>query len=112
MGPDDAIRVEVVFATAERQALVRVDLCADAVVDDAIEASGIAGDFPDHELSTYQVGIWGRPVGRDHGLQDGDRVEIYRPLVIDPREARRRLAAEGKSMGGHHDGEARKRPRQ
>lgn len=106
MGRDDAIRVEVVFATPERQVLVVVKLCAGAAVDDAIEAAGIAGDFPDHDLSTYQAGIWGRPVGRDHGLQDGDRIEIYRPLAIDPREARRKLAAEGKSMGRQDDEDA------
>jgi putative ubiquitin-RnfH superfamily antitoxin RatB of RatAB toxin-antitoxin module len=46
-----------------------------------------------------QAGIWGRPVERDQAVSDGDRVELYRPLNMDPREARRRLAAAGRTMG-------------
>ena len=56
-------------------------------------------------LAACQLGIWGRLVNRDQTLEDGDRVEIYRPLEIDPRETRRRLAAEGKTMGHQEDGE-------
>lgn len=103
MEPDDAIRVEVVFALPERQSLIAVTLPAGATVAEAIESSGIAGEFPQLDLANYQVGIWGRIVEPGRGLKDGDRIEIYRPLVIDPREARRNLAAEGKSMGRRDD---------
>lgn len=104
MDRDGTISVEVVFALPERQELVALTIPAGASVADAIELSGIAGKFPEHDLAACRVGIWGRLVDRDRLLDDGDRVEIYRPLAIDPREARRKLAAEGKSMGARGDG--------
>lgn len=64
-----------------------------ATVGDAIDASAVADAFPEEDLENMAVGVWGRVVRRDHTLADGDRVEIYRPLSIDPREARRRRAA-------------------
>ena len=98
MGAD--IQVEVVFATADRQQLTSVSLPYDATVDTAIAKSLIARHFPEHNLDALEVGVWGRLVTRDHVLSDGDRVEIYRALELDPREARRRLALAGKTMGG------------
>lgn len=98
MGAD--IHVEVVFATADQQQLIAVSLPRDATVDTAIANSSIAGYFPEHNLDMLQVGVWGRLVTRDHVLSDGDRVEIYRALELDPREARRQLALSGQTMGG------------
>lgn len=95
----NTINVEVVFALADRQELVTVAIASGATASEAIDKSGIARKFPDQELSACRLGIWGRLVESGHVLQDGDRIEMYRPLIIDPREARRRLAAEGKSMG-------------
>ena len=97
------IRVEVAFALAERQQLVAVAVAPGTTAGVAIEQSGIAGQFPGQDFSACQLGIWGRLVDAAHELQDGDRIEIYRPLTIDPREARRRLAAEGKSIGATVD---------
>jgi putative ubiquitin-RnfH superfamily antitoxin RatB of RatAB toxin-antitoxin module len=94
------IRVEVAFALADRQQLVPVTVAAGTTVVAAIERSGIAGQFPDQDISVCRLGIWGRLVDAAQVLKDGDRIEIYRPLNIDPRDARRRLAEEGKSMGG------------
>lgn len=105
MAEQNTIEVEVVYALAERQELVAVVMPSGATVAEAIEQSGIAKQFPEQDLSACKLGIWGRLVDRDHTLQDGDRIEIYRPLLIDPREARRQLAAEGKSMGRREDGE-------
>lgn len=105
MAEPETIEVEVVFALAERQELVAIALPPGATVGDAIEQSGIAAKFPEQDLSACETGIWGRLVDRSRSLQDGDRVEIYRPLEIDPREARRKLAAEGKSMGRQEGGE-------
>jgi putative ubiquitin-RnfH superfamily antitoxin RatB of RatAB toxin-antitoxin module len=104
MAAEGSVEVEVVFALADRQELVAVTVPSGATAADAIEASGIAGKFPDHDLCSCQLGIWGRLVEKDQPLEDGDRVEIYRPLMIDPREARRKLAAEGKSMGRAESG--------
>jgi putative ubiquitin-RnfH superfamily antitoxin RatB of RatAB toxin-antitoxin module len=103
MAAEDTIEVEVVFALPEHQELIPVTIASGSTAADAIEASAVAGKFPDQDLSSCQLGIWGRLVDKDQPLQDRDRVEIYRPLKIDPREARRKLAAEGKSMGGHEE---------
>ncbi len=102
MAGQKTIEVEVVFALAERQELVALAIASGATVGEAIDQSGIAKRFPEQDLSACALGIWGRLADSDHVLQDGDRIEIYRPLLIDPREARRQLAAEGKSMGQLH----------
>lgn len=87
----DRIRVEVVFATPRRQELVAVDLPGGATVEEAIRESAIQARF-DYRIDRCPAGIWGRVVDRSCRLEDGDRVEIYRPLERDPREARRELA--------------------
>ena len=83
------MQVEVVFALPERQLLRSVELPEGSTVADAIETSGIAGAFPGIDLDELQAGIWGNPAERTRSLREGDRVELYRPLEIDPREARR-----------------------
>lgn len=98
------IEVEVVFAATDRQRLVKVTLPPGACVADAIEKSEMAKHFPSESLDILKVGIWGRVVPRDKVLCDGDRVEIYRPLSLDPREARRQLAAMGRTMKGSGEG--------
>ena len=95
----EPLSIEVVFALPERQELVTVVVDEGATVEDAIARSSLSAAFPDWNLQDCAVGIWGRPVGREQTLQRGDRVEIYRPLKLDPREARRTLAAQGRSMG-------------
>ncbi len=89
------ITVEIVYAAPQRQALYRVEMGAERTVRAAIEASGVLNDFPDIELSRNRVGIFSRLVPLDTPLRDGDRVEIYRPLQADPKEARRRRAEQG-----------------
>ena len=91
------IRVEVVYATPERQLLTEVELARNATVADAI-AAAFGSNLPTATLDSLQAGIWGRPVERSRKLDGGERVELYRPLQRDPREARRALAAAGKAM--------------
>lgn len=93
------IDIEIVFALPGKQRLVALSLPLGSTVNDAIAESAIARSFPEHDFSTADVGIWGRPVARDQVLAAGDRVEIYRPLQLDPREARRQLALIGRTMG-------------
>ena len=83
------ISVEFVFAAPEKQRLGTVQVPDGATVGDVIEASRLQMDFPGQSFDGLQAGIWGRPVGRDEPVRDGDRVEVYRPLRMDPREARR-----------------------
>jgi uncharacterized protein len=97
--PGQPMSIEVVFALPDRQELVTVSIEEGATVGDAIERSSLSASFPEWNLDACAVGIWGRPVAREHTLQDGDRVELYRPLKLDPREARRALASQGRSMG-------------
>lgn len=92
------IDVEVVFGIPEQQRLVSLKLQPGATVADAIEKSGLAGEFTSYDLSSLSVGVWGQLTSWDTVLSAGDRVEIYRPLQLDPREARRRLATLGKTM--------------
>jgi len=94
------ISVEVVFALPGRQVLADLELPDGATVADAIAASGVIQQFPEVSLATLATGVWGQQVEREHVLAAGDRVEIYRPLQSDPREARRQQAKAGKTMRG------------
>lgn len=86
------IAIEVVYARPDRQALISLRVPIGSKLEAALEASGIYEQFPGDELQTCPTGIWGRPVPRTHPLAEGDRIELYRPLRIDPREARRQRA--------------------
>ncbi len=88
----EKIGVEVVFAAPDRQELVALELEQGATTADAIRESGLQGLFGQVDLDALQVGIWGRVVERETVLNDGDRVELYRPLERDPKDARRELA--------------------
>ncbi len=87
------ISVEVVFAAPESQLLVELRLMPEATVAEAIALSGLAAAFPQYALEELPVGIWGRLTTVTQVLRDGDRVEIYRELLIDPMEARRLKAS-------------------
>jgi len=97
------IEVELVFAAADRQVLLAIQAGDGATVADVISQSGIHQEFPEERIHELEVGIWGKLVGRDHIVGDGDRIEIYRALRIDPREARRQLARAGRTMGMPED---------
>jgi len=83
------MQVEVVFALPQRQVLRTLELQDGSTVSDAILRSKLAREFPEADFDQLQAGVWGRPVERSQLLNDGDRVELYRPLAMDPREARR-----------------------
>lgn len=86
------MRAEVVYARPDVQAAESVELPAGATVLDAIRASGLLARFPEIDLGRAAVGIFGAPVRLGDPVEDGDRVEIYRPLVADPKAARRKRA--------------------
>jgi hypothetical protein len=88
--------VEVVYALPDRQPLLRVQLDEGATVDDAIRASGLLEAFPEIDLAKNKIGIFSKLVKLDEKVRDRDRVEIYRPLIADPKEVRRKRAEEGK----------------
>jgi putative ubiquitin-RnfH superfamily antitoxin RatB of RatAB toxin-antitoxin module len=87
-----SLRVELVYALPETEDAVQLTLPAGAKVRDAVLASGILERHPEIDLGRQKIGIYGKVVAASALLADGDRVEIYRPLVLDPKEARRRRA--------------------
>ena len=91
---DEAARIAVSVVCAERGRVfdARLRLPAGATVADAVAASGLGAAWPHVEIRRDRVGIFSRKVSWDTLLREGDRVEIYRPLRIDPKEARRRRA--------------------
>ncbi len=90
----NTVRVEVVYAGERRQHSVEMTLPRGAVVGEAIERSGLLETFPELDLSRAEVGIFGEKVALARRLEDDDRVEIYRPLVVSPAAARRLRAAD------------------
>lgn len=92
------ISVEVVYALRHQQKLVTVVLPEGSTVREAIERSGLLEEFPEIDLGKNKLGIWNKLAKADAVLRDQDRVEIYRPLIADPKEVRRQRAAEGKAM--------------
>ena len=94
----DSIAVEVVYARPERQEMVSLELPEGSTLLQAIERSGLLQKFPEIDLARNKVGIFGKLGKIDALLRDRDRVEIYRPLLADPKEVRRQRAAEGKAM--------------
>lgn len=89
------ITVEVAYALPEKQYLQRVKLDEGATVEEAIRASGLLELRSDIDLSQNKVGVYSRPVKLADVVNDGDRVEIYRPLIADPKELRRQRAEKG-----------------
>ena len=87
------VLVQVVYALPGAQEVVEVGLEEGAPVQDALIASGIPALHPEIDLKTQRIGVWGRPVTLATGVRERDRVEIYRALSADPKQARRRRAA-------------------
>ncbi|MDR2678014.1 MAG: RnfH family protein [Zoogloeaceae bacterium] len=96
--PPKEIHVEVIYALPEMQTRAKVSLPEGSTVAAAIEASGLMQKFPEIDLTKNKLGIYAKLAKADTPLRDHDRVEIYRPLIADPKEIRKRRAAEGKVM--------------
>lgn len=91
---EGSIEVEVAFADVDRQVLVRVEVVPGCSVREAVVRSGIAAQFPDVDLLACPMGIFGKVVADvSRPVEAGDRIEIYRPLIADPKEVRRLRAA-------------------
>jgi|KBSMisStandDraft_5_1062788.scaffolds.fasta_scaffold460419_2 putative ubiquitin-RnfH superfamily antitoxin RatB of RatAB toxin-antitoxin module len=89
----EPIHVEVIYAAPDHQELRRLAVPAGTTVMQAIVASQIALALPEEAIAADRLGIFSRRAAPDDVLADGDRVEIYRPLTLDPKEARRRRAS-------------------
>lgn len=89
------ISVEVAYATPEEQKIVALDVLIGTTMYEAVVQSAITDDFPQIDIDNDKMGIFGKAVKnpKEHELREGDRVEIYRPLKIDPKQARLNRAA-------------------
>jgi putative ubiquitin-RnfH superfamily antitoxin RatB of RatAB toxin-antitoxin module len=96
---DQQISIEVAYALPDRQALLEVVVERGATVEETIKASGIIKRFPQIDLSKDKVGIWNRTCKLSDTPKNGDRIEVYRPLIADPKEVRRRRAEKAKDEG-------------
>ena len=102
----ETIHVEVVYARPERQDVASINVPAGSTAGQAIEASGLLARHPEIDLTRNKLGIYARLAKADTALRDRDRVEIYRPLIADPKEVRKHRAAERKVMDkGDDEGE-------
>ncbi|HEX3380817.1 MAG TPA: RnfH family protein [Paraburkholderia sp.] len=93
------LTVEVCYALASEQTLIPVELLAGATLRQAIDASGILQRFPSIDLNTQKVGVFGKLKPLDTVLADHDRVEIYRPLLVDPKVSRQRRVEKTRKAG-------------
>ena len=99
MTKNDLILVEIAYALPSRQQIIKLQVPAETTAFEAVNKSGIVAQFPDINLEKVQMGIYGKMLGakglkkpKEYVLKNMDRVEIYRPLTIDPKEIRRRRA--------------------
>jgi putative ubiquitin-RnfH superfamily antitoxin RatB of RatAB toxin-antitoxin module len=88
----DKIQIEVVYGLPNKQVLLTMSVTQGTSVEEAIKSSGIMDTFAEIDLSVNKVGIWNRAVKLAQVLADLDRIEIYRPLLADPKEVRKRRA--------------------
>lgn len=91
------LHVEVVFAYPQEQHLLAAEVEAGSTVEAAIRASGMLDKHPEIDLQTMRVGVFGKLCALEDPVRDGDRVEIYRPLKADPKQARRERAAKARA---------------
>lgn len=89
------INIEVAYATPEKQTILDCEVDADSTPRDAVRGSGIVDHFPEIDVDRCDLGVFGKPIDEDYRLAPGDRIEIYRPLIADPKEIRRQRAAKG-----------------
>ncbi|CAG9424621.1 TPA: RnfH family protein [Providencia alcalifaciens] len=90
------INIEVTYALPEKQFLLSVKVAEGTTIEEAIIASGILTLRSDIDLKKNKVGIYSRPAKLGDVVQEGDRIEIYRPLIADPKELRRKRAEKSK----------------
>jgi putative ubiquitin-RnfH superfamily antitoxin RatB of RatAB toxin-antitoxin module len=89
MAVSKRIRVEVAYASVTKQHIIPIDVAPGSTIAEAIKNSGILEDFPEIDLSKQQIGVFSKARTLQDKVKEGDRIEIYRALIIDPKEARR-----------------------
>jgi putative ubiquitin-RnfH superfamily antitoxin RatB of RatAB toxin-antitoxin module len=93
------LRVEVAYALPGRQLLLALTVPEGTTAREAVERSGLAARVAGLDLASVELGLFGKVVPATQTLRDGDRIDVLRPLLADPKEVRRALAAQGRTMG-------------
>jgi len=94
----EQIAVEVAYAKPDEQLILKLEVVPGTTLQQAIEQSGILDRFPEIDPTRLKAGVFGKLKKLDQTLRAGDRVEIYRPLIADPKQVRKQRAAQGKRM--------------
>lgn len=94
----DKTAIEIAYATAQKQVILELEVACGSRAREVIEGCEIRQHFPEIDLENCDIGVFGKAVADDYQLSDGDRIEIYRPLIADPKEVRRQRAARGLKM--------------
>ncbi len=94
----ELIEVEVAYALPERQTLLRIEVPQGTTAEQAVQRSGLLARHPELDLGGSKLGIFAKVVPPQRELREGDRVEIYRPLIADPKAVRQKRAEEGKKL--------------
>ena len=92
------VNIEIAYATPGRQLIVESRVTRGTPVREAVRQSDIARHFPEIDTDQCDLGVFGKAVAEDYELVDGDRIEIYRPLIADPKEVRKQRASQGLKM--------------
>lgn len=95
----EQLAIEVVYGTPTRQEIINCVVAIDTTIEQAILSSGIIEEFPEIDLAVNNVGIWNRAAKLTDKVKDLDRIEVYRPLLADPKEVRKRRAEKAKEEG-------------
>lgn len=90
------MEIEVAYATLEEQLILKQSVAVDATIEAALLESGLLERFPEIDLAVNKVGVFGKLCKLNASLRPGDRIEVYRKLIADPKEARRKRANESK----------------
>ena len=93
------INIEIVFALPTKATTLNIEVFQGTTAEQAVIQSGIIKKCPEIDATALTLGVWNRTVKLNHELKDGDRVEIYRPVIADPKDARRKRAEKAKEEG-------------
>ena len=93
------LKIEVVYGTSHKQELIALSVAPETTIEEAIKLSGIMDIFDGIDLAKNKVGIWNRTAKPGDKVEDLDRIEIYRPLIADPKEVRKKRAEKAKEEG-------------
>ena len=92
------IAIEIAYATPQKQLILELHVEPGLAAREVVRSSGIEQHFPEIDPETCDIGVFGKAVADDYEPLEGDRIEIYRPLIADPKEVRRQRAAKGLKM--------------